>query len=455
MNESSKSLPGWRFPAEYEARSSRILDAALSEVGMYRSWRAFDPGPHKPTDVRYAAMPPLTKKDIREHFPDVVPHSRNIEQAVARGEIQLVQTSGTTDDKITNLWNQEWWDASERGSWKLNSHMAKWATGSHHEAILVNPKNVGIPSDEVDLPMEKRRLGHFLYLNEKTDPLAWSAAIMDRMVAELNSFQPAVLESNPSMLARLSRYISASGKAVHQPGVVVFTYEYPTRLHRRQIREVFDVPFASSYGTTEVGYVFMECEHGRLHQNSDFCRVDYEPLLKRQGGPLLGRILVTPLDNPWNYLVRFNTGDLVRIEPGGTCPCGRDSGIILSSIQGRTVNLTTTGDGRLVTLDEVDNTVSRIRGIEEYKLVQNGAAGAGAADAAYDLHIDTRVSDTARMKQQATEALKDLYGAESSVSVIFEKAIAPEASGKYLISRAMFPIDIEEFLDRPFKRRQN
>ena len=42
------------------------------------------------------------------------------------------------------------------------------ATGEHPEAILVNPLNVGIASDTVDLPLTQRRLARFLYLSERT-----------------------------------------------------------------------------------------------------------------------------------------------------------------------------------------------------------------------------------------------------------------------------------------------
>ncbi len=439
-----KPRPGifqWQFPPGYETRSSSILNTALDSIPMYRAWRSLDPGPQYSTDVRFSAMPALTKKDIREHFPNVLPPGRKMVDGIARGEIELVQTSGTTDDKITNLWNQKWWDASEQASWKLNKFLAKSATGDHREAILVNPKNVGIISDNVDLPMEKRRLARYLYLNEKTDPLSWSAGIMDRMITEINSYQPSVLEANPSMLARLCRYISRSGKQVYQPGVIVFTYEYPTHFHRRQIARVFDIPMASSYGTTEVGYVFVECEHGRLHQNSEFCRVDVQPFRPEHGGPLLGRILVTPFDNPWNYMVRFNTGDIVKLEENGLCPCGRNSGLVLSSIQGRAVNLTLTCDGRLVTLHELDDCVSKLEGIDEYKLVQT-------APRTYEIHIATDLVDNSGLTRDVTRTLFDLYGSESVISVSFEPAIAPETSGKYLVSRAMFPIEVEDYLDK-------
>jgi phenylacetate-coenzyme A ligase PaaK-like adenylate-forming protein len=266
------------------------------------------------------------------------------------------------------------------------------------------------------------------------------------MVHELNVYQPAVLEANPSYLARLSRHIACSGNKVFQPAVIVFTYEYPTHFHDRQIKQVFpDVPTVSSYGTTETGYVFMQCEQGKLHQNSEFCRVDFQPFKKAQGGPLLGRILVTPLNNPWSYVLRFDTGDIVRLEESGQCACGRHSGMILSSVQGRKVNLTLTGKGKLVTLFELDSAISKLEGIEEYQLTQTQPA-------TYELHLTTSRNDQNVLNNDANGVLKKLYGNGSQITVVFERAISPEISGKYLISRTLFSIELESYLDSGAKR---
>ncbi len=387
-------------------------------------------------------MPALTKKIIRDNFPQgILPFDCDLTLGIKRGEVNLVDTSGTTDDKVTNIWNQKWWDASERSSWKLNSRMASVATGSHAEAILVNPKNVGVISDGAELPFEKRRLSRFLYLNEKTDPLAWTPRLMERMVGELETFRPAVLEANPSYLARLCRFAAARGLTVYQPGMIVFTYEYPSRLHYRQIERVFPgVPTASSYGTTETGYVFMQCEKGRLHQNSDFCRVDFQPFKKEQGGPLLGRILVTPLNNPWSYFLRFDTGDIVELEASGKCECGRNSGLILKAVAGRKVNLTTTSRGRLVTLMELDGVLAQLAGLVEYKLVQT-------ASTAFELQLVAEYPDDRKVGPGAVSALKRLYGDEAEFSVTLAPDLGPENSGKYLLARSLVPLNLEQYLE--------
>ena len=433
--------PGWNFSPEYYHQSTDALNLALDKIAVYESWKELDPGRDRPIDVRFAAMPALTKKDIRDHFPrGMLPPGLDLKKALTAGEIELVDTSGTTDDKITNIWNQKWWDASERSSWRYNSHFEKIDYDRHREAILANPRNVGFISDDLDLPMDKRRLARFLYLNEKSDPTKWSKELMGRMVRELDIFRPDVLEANPSLLARLSRFISENSLTVFQPEVIVFTYEYVTKIEFRQIGRVFSSPMVSSYGTTETGYVFTECEAGRFHQNTDFCRVDFEPFKKSCGGPLTGRILVTPFGNPWCYFIRFDAGDLVSIEESGQCRCGRNSGMILSSINGRKANLTLTVDGRPVTLFELDSAVSRIEGIEQYKLIQNDCL-------TYELHLVSRMEDQGRVTRKSEETLKALYGDRAVVKVVFDTDIPPEVSGKSLISRALFPIDLNEYLE--------
>ena len=430
------------YSPEYDARSRDILEKALKRLSAYQSWQPFDPGPRHHIGARYAAMPALTKKEIRAHFPDgFVPPDKDIKKGLESGEIEFVRTSGTSDVSVTNIWNQKWWDESERLSWKQNSHSARLATGTHHEAILANPLNVGFISDDADLAMEKRRLARFLYLNEKTDPALWTPAFMDRMADELGEFKPAVFEANPSLLAKLCRYIAERGKPVFQPGMIVLTYEYPSVLHYRQIRRVFGSPIASSYGSTETGYVFMQCEEGKFHQNSDSCRVDFQPLKPAHGGHGIGRILVTSLNNPWYHIIRFDVGDLVRLDESDECPCGRNSGIILSAIEGRVAAATLTLAGRLVTLRELDNVIGGLPGVDEYRLEQTDKES-------YHLSIVSRMNDRHALAGEASNLLKKLYGDQAKISIRYEDALSPESTGKYRLAKADFPIHVEDYLDK-------
>src|SRR5664280_2781646 len=116
----------YNYPAEFLKNSQEALETALGTAPLYKEWRAYDPGPGASLDARYDALPELTKKAMREHFPQgMVPNYSSVEEGLAREEIEYTFTSGTTEERVINIWDQNWWDSSEAASWKLNSHTAR------------------------------------------------------------------------------------------------------------------------------------------------------------------------------------------------------------------------------------------------------------------------------------------------------------------------------------------
>ena len=212
------------YTSEYRASAKTVLETALSRVPAYNTWRRYDRGPSTDILGRYVAMPVLTKVDLRERqVTQFVPEGQDLVSALARGEVKLVKTSGSTSDAVTNVWCQPWWDASEAASWKLHSATAAARLGSHREAILSSPRCVGFASDNGYLSMEQRMLGHYLFLTERDDPVEWSEAFCDRMIDELDRFKPVVLEANPSFLSVLCRHAIRHNHRVYQPTVVTLT----------------------------------------------------------------------------------------------------------------------------------------------------------------------------------------------------------------------------------------
>jgi phenylacetate-CoA ligase len=277
-------------------------------------------------------------------------------------------------------------------------------------------------------------LGRFLFLNEFGTPAEWPEDHEHRILSELADYQPAVLEANPSLIARLARFVWKTGMAVYQPPLITLTYEFPSALHLRAIRRVFRSPIASSYGSTEAGYVFMECEHGRLHQNTEFCRVDFAPFadgVERHAG--IGRIFVTTFRNAWFPLVRFDIGDIVCLA-SGSCPCGRDFGMTLSTIEGRLKSLCVAGDGKLLTHREMDDALAIVEGLEQYQLVQ-------ATPRSVQLAVIGEEGRQKRVARDAGDILRDVFGPGVTVTVSAVPVLQPERSGKFLLSKRDFPID--------------
>jgi phenylacetate-coenzyme A ligase PaaK-like adenylate-forming protein len=437
-----------RYTRDYLQRCERALVEALCDTPAYESWRRLDPGPDTDVFSRLAALPALTKADLRAHGPQgFVPRGRDIAAAVAAGEIELVQTSGSTGDRVTNVWYQPWWDASETASWQLNAHARAAAVGEHPEAILTSPWCTGFPCEDDYLAIHQRTMGRFLYLSERSDPSTWSAALMDRMAQELNAFKPVVIEANPSFLARLSRHIVERRLHVPSPAIIILTYENPSILHHRQIGRAFTAPVASSYGATEAAYVFMECEAGRMHQVTESCHVDFLPFAPAHGGPDVGRILVTTFGNPWRALVRFDIGDVVRLNGPAPCPCGRDKGLTLASVEGRTVSLTLTSEGRAVTQGAVDRALSDIRGMVEYQLIQAGPKSCRLLFVAEN-------AEPRLVGRSARKALQEMYGGAAKITAEAVEAIAPDPPGKYKLAKTLEPVDADTLLDERYAPRR-
>jgi len=193
----------------------------------------------------------------------------------------------------------------------------------------------------------------------------------------------------------------------------------------------------------------MECERGRLHQNTASCRVDLLPFspdrLARAGAGAgaPGKLLITTFDNPWRALIRFDAGDLGRLAEG-PCPCGRREGLTLEAIEGRAINLTLTPEGALVTQADVDRALARVPGLDEYQLVQADAR-------TYALSVGSD-GDAAAVVAPAEAALRALYGPAARITVASAPGpLLPEISGKYRLVKTGFPIDAMAFVEQALR----
>ncbi|MGA9750962.1 MAG: hypothetical protein WBS54_04180 [Acidobacteriota bacterium] len=417
--------------AGYGARSEEALERCLYTTRAYAPWRSLDPGRSAQVEDRYACLPSTDKGLIRAAFPDgLVPAAKDLADGLRKGEVEYIATSGTTEERVINVWNQNWWDFSERESWNLNSHTARVCTGQHREAILTSAKNVGVLSDLCALSFEERRLGRFLFLNEQSSPVLWDERIIRRMADELDRYRPQVLEANPSYLARFSRALSRLGIQPQQPDVIVLTYENPSLLHLRQVQEVFQAPFLSSYGSTETGYAFMQCEEGSFHLNDSACRADFAQLDGAEAGT--GRLRLTPFGNDWVALLRFDPGDIVRLRLSGPCPCGRNGALLLESVEGRGKSLTRDPAGRPVTQGELDRVLAAEGSLSAYQLIQEGPG-------VYRLRFEVDEPSSRGVEDRLKDLLRHLYGPSATVRVEICPALEPEASGKYLLAKSLIP----------------
>lgn len=411
------------------ARSAVELERGLREVPAYAAWRALDPGPALPIDDRYAAIPSTTKQLMVANAPrGFVPGSRDLDEALAAGEAELVRTSGTTGPPVTLIWSQAWWDASEHASCALNRDIAAVATGSDREAVLASPRCVGPGERGQPRSMAERTLGRLLFPNEDAEVARWTDDTVRRMARELADHAPILLEAEPAYLAALCARAEALGIELPRPRVVTLTYTCPSRLERARIQRVLGVPIASTYGSTETGTVLVECERGCMHHNRGWSRIDFEPLL---GSADVGRLLITPFGHPWACYLKFDVGDLARLA-AAPCSCGRPGGAI-ERIEGRVQEATIATDGRVITVAELDDAIAAAptsQHVLSYQLEQHSAG----------VHLRATAVAAIDVAQLAA-ALHALYGAAMPVTIEPVVALEPEPSGKYARVRQRLALD--------------
>jgi phenylacetate-CoA ligase len=174
-----------------------------------------------------------------------------------------------------------------------------------------------------DPSYEDRLEDGLLHLNSRQDPTFWTDLVKDRMLDELARHETDRLVADPAYLADLADHAAASGRRLAVTGFVALTWSTTTPAHLASLARVHAGPVFQLYGTRELGATLVEAEAGRFASLPD--RVLLEALPARPGVDAglesgaegaLGLLVATTLDREIMPLVRWVTGDLVRVRDG-------------------------------------------------------------------------------------------------------------------------------------------
>jgi phenylacetate-coenzyme A ligase PaaK-like adenylate-forming protein len=417
---------------DHARRAALALDRALREIPYYRA-------------RRQAAAPPLLfKRDVAATLPrQWIPAERDVRAELESGALELVETSGSTGERLRVLWDAGWWMRQETRAMRTNGAVAAamdGAFGPYREAILTTP-TCGIDTCHVgDLPYEDRLDGDHLFLNTRVDPFFWTAEEKDRILGELSRHGAVGLESDPLYLALLARHARAAGRAIDVKGFAQLTYSFCARASRRAIAGAFSGPLLQLYGASEVGVMFMEGDDGLLHHCPFTTHVELLPArVPTPGASDVALVVATTLDRVAMPLVRFVVGDLVQVAASG--PLRWTSVPPLVSVEGRLDDAIVRPDGALVTAGALDRALAAIDGVFLWQVNQR------AVDRAeLDVVAD---GDPRRVVDEARASVAGLLEG-MQVAARSATAIPIEQSGKFRVSKRHFPLDLDAcFEDGP------
>ena len=202
---------------------------------------------------------------------------------------------------------------------------------------------------------------------------------------------------------------------------------------RARISKAMGTPVFDRYGAREGGLIAYECQaHEGLHLN---CYSQVVELLPIPGEPDLHEILITNLDNYAMPLIRYRIGDLATRKPTA-CDCGR-SWPRIAAVAGRTTDILTARDGRLVHGAAIRHALFGIEAVESYRFVQETiqsssvfVVGRNATDGVADL---------------IAERVKEVLGEVQVIVQVVDKLPLPP-SGKHLFVMSRVPVDVSSGL---------
>lgn len=188
----------------------------------------------------------------------------------------------------------------------------------------------------------------------------------DSYLSALAGFRPTTIQAYPSSIIFLARYLVSCDRYFDSNNLrsIVTSSETLSDEDRRVVQERFRCRVFDWYGAFERVAAIGTCEKGTYHMLSDYSYVELE-----KAGDGLVEIIGTGFNNRVMPLIRYRTGDFVKLsESNQVCSCGRSFPIV-SRVIGRQDDYIHLGDGRRI--GRMDHVFKGMAGIAEAQIVQD------------------------------------------------------------------------------------
>ena len=395
----------------------RLLDHAYVNCPYYREvFRSLNlvPGDiHNLKDL--AGLPLLNKAEIRENTAGLLAKNYAAREALPNS------TSGSTgvtldffgDRRASNFTNALGLRANSWTGWEIGSKQVTLWGASHDDRTT---RLYG----KVKNTILHRKLFLSSYGMNKKNMIDYRYKI--------NQFKPRLIEGYASALYLFARFLKDYQLRVHRPLGIISTAETLYPHQRALIESVFHCRVFNRYGSREVSGIAQECEkHDGLHIFAEHVIVEVLDENDRACLPgVIGKIVVTDLDNHAFPFLRYNIGDL-GVASDRVCSCGRGLPM-LARVEGRVWDVIIGANGnRLVGTFWL---VSGIKGIKQFQVQQESAGE-------IVIQVVGEAGFTEEEKQKLHKRVYANCGPEMKVDLRLVDQIPQTQSGKhrYIISR--------------------
>jgi len=241
----------------------------------------------------------------------------------------------------------------------------------------------------------------------------------------LNTYHPTIIYAYPSVASDFSKWLKSKGFQPKSLKGVFCSAEVLLPGHRKVIEEAFKCKVYNQYGSRETPSVACECPEGNMHLFVDLNRVEFLDQPEDPGGPK--RIIVTPLENYAQPLLRYDLGDMGSPKTG-SCPCGRGYPLMEMSL-GRQNDHIRTLNGRIIYPSFFIHLLDGQKWVKRFQFRQRNLES-------LDLVLETEsIPDIQkhvdRLISEILPHLRDMMRSEIKLNVRIEPFIGRTATGKH------------------------
>jgi phenylacetate-CoA ligase len=422
------------------AKLRRLLGHAAAHCPYYSERQL--PSPDSITAFGdLAAITLITRDDLRRH-------AQRMRWPGAPSRLLIGRTHGTADDPLAFYWDRhrQAWDKANR----LRAH--RWhgfVPGDRELHLWPLDPPLSWPARFKQWVRDRRDdlCGDLqidsLQASKERLPLTWLA---------WREFDPVCVTAYPSALAQLITEGRRVGCRIGNPSLrsVFLTGEVTFAWQRKLIERELGVPTIQDYGVQEAGALAYECPHGQWHLSAESVVIE----IVRGGRPAepgeYGEIVVTGLESLAMPILRYCTGDIVRVPEnssgpargrsllqtgqkdesahGPTCRCGRTLPV-LPPVVGRAADFLESMSGEWIEPAKVLDSLGAILEHGTFQVVQAGDGGVEirVAQAAAG---DTGRNMRPNREQEAVEHVRDILGPGSHCVVRHVSALTRSLFGK-------------------------
>lgn len=409
-------------------RFKKELNYSYEKVPFYR--KHLDNSGTHPGNINHIGdvfkLPYTEKQHYRKNFPLGV-----LAKGYKPNDIRLTrsQSSGTTGERLITV---------EAGMLLLNRAAKCARINPVIQEVMSNyerktcryaaPNCSDVECANPNSSMQDRLLSDgTLVLPVYHDLLTTSDEMVDRALEEIQAYQPDLYYIDPTHFSFLLRHAKRRGLEL-PVAPIMGTYTGATQYSRRQISAAFSdqAQLIQLLSCSEMGWIGLECQHGRLHLNTDsfFIEVIHGDRYAEPGEN--GELCITSLDNGALPHIRYRTGDAIRLD-GETCPCG--SHLPVASMQGRMMSFIKRSGRYLLSPYDVDQIVGAPEWLDQYQCHQtdeDNLVFKMIINEAYDQNAEAPI----------IEGIRAATGGELSITTERLDYIATERSGKFQATKS-------------------